>query len=228
MSTRASLTLYEEILLLALDDDKGTTEMGGMYVNAMGGAILAELVLVGALVAGKTKKDPVTAVKGVTVDDEILAECLAKVLDEKKPKKAVHWVQKFAGLKDLRNRAARGLVQKRVLAEASDKVLGIFPRTIFPENDPGPEQELRARLKRAVFTSTQDVDARTIVVVAMAQATGMLGKIFDKKKLKERKQRLEKLTSGQVAGAATKEAVEAVQAAVMVAVMVPVITSAAT
>ena len=50
----------------------------------------------------------------------------------------------------------------------------------------------------------------------------MLPKVFDKKKLKGRKQRLEKLTSGQVVGSAVKEAVEAAQAAVMVAAMVPI------
>jgi len=228
MNSRPSLTLYEEILLLALDDDKGTTEIEGMYRNAMGGAILAELVLLGALQAGKTKKDPVTAVKGAVVDDPLLAECLEKVVTQKKDKKAVHWVQKFAGVKDLRNRVARGLVAKGVLSEGKDKVLGIFPRTIFPEHDPGPEQELRTRLNRAIFTATPDVDARTVVIVALANATGMLKKVFDKKKLKDRKKRLEKLTSGQVAGAATKEAVDAVHAAIAVAVMVPVITSAST
>ena len=106
--------------------------------------------------------------------------------------------------------------------------LGYAQTRLFPEHDPGPEQELRARLKRAIFTATPDVDARTVVIVAMANATGMLKKVFDKKKLKDRKKRLEKLTSGQIAGAATKEAVDAVHAAIAVAVMVPVITSAST
>ena len=47
-----------------------------------------------------------------------------------------------------------------------------------------------------------------------------------KKKLKDRKQRLEKLTSGQVAGQATKEVVEAMQAAILVsAVIVPVVVT---
>ena len=64
MSTRPPLPLYEELLLLALDDDKGTTDLEGMYRTAMGGAILAELILLGALKAGATKKDPVTSVKG--------------------------------------------------------------------------------------------------------------------------------------------------------------------
>jgi len=222
MKAQDRLPIYEEILLLALDDDKGTTGMGAMFANAMGGAVLAELAMLGALKVGKDKKAPVTAVAKAPVTDPLLAECLALVAAEKKPKKAVHWVTKFAGLKDLKHRTARQLVDKGVLDETSDKVLGIFPRTIYPESDAGPERELRDRLKKAVFTSTSQVEARTIVVVALAQAAGMLPQIFDKKKLKTRKQRLEKLTSGQVAGAATKEAVEAIQAAMMVAVMVPV------
>ncbi len=223
------LALYEEILLLALDDDKGTTAIDGMHNTAMGGAILAELVLLGALRAGRTKKDPIQPVQGVCVDDPLLAECLEKVLEEKKPKKARHWVQKFAGTKDLRNRVARGLVAKRVLSEERDKVLGIFPRTIFPENDPGPEQELRARLKEAIFTGTSRVEPRTLVVVALADPTGLLKKVFDKKKLKERKERLKKITEGQVVGAATKETVEAIQAAVLVsAIIVPVVITTST
>jgi len=51
----------------------------------------------------------------------------------------------------------------------------------------------------------------------------MLHKIFPKKKLKERKKRLEKLTSGQLVGKATKEAVQAVQAAIMVTVIMPAV-----
>ena len=34
MPARARLTLYEEILLLALDDEKGTGSVAGTYANA--------------------------------------------------------------------------------------------------------------------------------------------------------------------------------------------------
>lgn len=217
------LPLYEEILLLALDDDKGTTGLESTFPMAMGGAMLAELAMAGAVTIGKDKKREVAAVKGGRVEDPLLAECLERIQVEKKTKKAAHWVQKFAGTKDLKNRAARQLVDKGVLKEEGDKVLGIFPRTIYPESDPGPEKELRDRLYWAIFTSARDVEPRTVVVTSLLQGTGMLPKVFDKKKLKSRKQRLEKLTSGQVVGSAAKEAVEAAQAAVAVAAMVPIV-----
>lgn len=226
MRAPTALTLHEEILLLALDDNAGTTGVGSLHANAMGGAILAELVLLGALTIDKDKKKLVNAVPGARVDDAILAECLQLVQEAKRRRKAADWVLKFAGRKDLTNRVARSLVAKGVLGESRDKVLGIFPRTIYPAKNPGPEQELRKRLHHAVFTASSHVDERTAVVVVIANATGLLAKALDKRRLKERKDRLKKLASGQAAGAATREAVEAVQAAIMVATIAS--TTAAT
>jgi hypothetical protein len=221
--TRRPLPIYEEILLLALDDDKGTADGAGFYCKALGGAILAELAMLGAVSIEDDKKKRVIPVRGVRLDDPILAECLALVAKAKKPKKASEWVMKFSGLKDLKNRVARQLVEKGVLTEEIDTVLRIFKRTVFPETDGGPEQELRDRMKKAIFTATTDLEARTIIVIALVQAAGMLDKVFPKRKLKERKKRLEQLTSGQLAGKATKEAVQAVQAAIFVAAIMPAV-----
>ena len=214
------LTLYEEILLLALDDDKGTTGLDSRHDMAMGGAALAELVLLGAVTIDADRKKLVTAAPGVRVADPLLAECLELVRGARRRRRAGQWVQKFAGLKGLKNRVARGLVEKGVLREGRDKVLGLFPRTIFPERDGGPEHDLIARLEHAVFAASPRVDERTLVVAVLADATGLLPRVFDKKKLKGRKQRLKKLADGQPAGAATREAVEAAQAAAAVLVIV--------
>jgi hypothetical protein len=226
--TNRPLPLYEEILLLALDEDKGTTALGSYFANAMGGAILAELAMNGSITIAEDKKKKVTILRGGRLDDPILDECLTLITEAKKPKKASDWVMKFAGLKDLKNRAARQLVTKRVLKEETGSVMKVFKRTIYPEADGGPEKDLRERMKKAVFTSTTQVEARTVVIVALAQAADMLNKVFPKKKLKERKQRLEKLTSGQLAGKATKEAVEAIQAAIVVCAIMPAVIGGAT
>ena len=162
--TSQSLPLYEEILLLALDDEKGTTNMGSYHANAMGGAILAELAMCGAIAISKDKKKRVNLRRNVRLDDPILDECLTLVAKAKKPKKASDWVMKFAGLKDLKNRAARQLVTKGVLTEETGSVMKIFKRTIYPEVDGGPEKDLRERMKKAIFTSTTELEARTVVI----------------------------------------------------------------
>ena len=227
MTTRQPLLLAEEILLLALDDTKGTTAAGSMFVNAMGGAILSELVMMGAVQVAEDKKKTTTAVSGASVADPLHAEALQLIITAKKAKGAAHWVQKFAALKDLRNRTARGLVSRGVLHEETGTVLKIFKRTIFPEADGGPERELMARLEAAIFADSPTVAQRTVVIIALARAAGMLEGAFDKKRLKGRKDRLEKLTSGELVGEATAEVIAAIRTAVMVATMVPVITATA-
>lgn len=217
------LPLYEEILLLALDDGAGTTTQTGFYTNAMGGAILAELAMTGSISIDDDKKKKVTLSRRGSLGDPILDECLTMIGAAKKPKKASEWVMKFSGVKDLKNRAARQLVTKGVLAEETDTVLMIFKRTIYPEVDGGPEKDLRERMKKAIFTATTNLEARTVVIIALAQAAGMLNKVFPQKKLKERKKRLEQLSSGQLAGKATREAVQGVQAAIMVTAIMPAV-----
>ena len=219
-----TLPMHEEILLLALDDDKGTTSMDSMFTNAMGGAILAELVMSKAIAISRDKKRLVTILAPGSTGDAIMDECLAKIREEKKTKKASHWVSKFARLKDLKNRTARNLVTKGVLSEGQDKVLGLFKRTIFPEATSGPEEELRQRLHQAIFTDSMESDARTVVVIALTNACQMLPGLFDKKELKGRKDRVKQLCNGEVVGQATKEVIEEIQMAIILTtVIIPVV-----
>jgi Golgi phosphoprotein 3 len=227
MNTR-DLKLYEEILLLALDDDAGTIEIGSQYNHAMAGAILAELLLDGALKIEEDGKKKLVrpGARAGTLADPILGEALGKVLESSKPKQAKDWVMKFAGLKHLKNRAARQLVARGVLAEETDQVLLLFRRTVFPERDGGPEAAVRARLERAVFSDADEVDPRTTVILALLKASSMLNKVLGKRRVKERKERIDAIINGDVAGKATREAIQAMQAAVMVCTVVPVIVAA--
>lgn len=223
--TSRNLKLYEEILLLALDDDAGTIEMSTHYTYAMSGAILAELAMSGAVTIADGKKTTVTLGAGATTQtDPILSEALAMVRDAKKPKQAKEWVLKFAGIKDLRTRAAGQLVARGILAREQDPVLIIFSRTVYPERDGGPERELRQRLHDAVFTDTADVAPRTVVILALLlKSTNMLNKVLGKGRVKERKERIEALTSGELVGRAAKEAVQGMTAAIVCCAVMPAV-----
>ena len=106
-------------------------------------------------------------------------------------------------------------------------MLLIFKRKVYPEVDPKPERELIERLRQAVFTYTNELDPHTVVLAALAHGSGILKVVFDKKKLKARKKRLEQLTKGNVAGKATKEAIEAMQAAVVAAMVATTVVTTA-
>ncbi len=78
-------------------------------------------------------------------------------------------------------------------------------------------------MKKAIFGEEKDLDPHTVVLVSLANGADLLRLVFDRRELMGRKDRIEKLVSGELTGKATKEAIEAMQAAVMVAVIMPAI-----
>jgi hypothetical protein len=221
------LYLHEQLMLLALRDEKGTIESkADMYQYALGGALLSELLLAGCVRLGEDKKKRIELVQPKTFSDPVLDECLNLIAASKRRRTAVDWVSRFADLKKLKERVAQGLSRRGILKESEDKVLLIFTRKIYPTIDPRPEKRLIEQLRKAIFTETARLDPRTAVLLSLADGTGMLPIHFDKKKLKSRKRRIDQITKSEAVGAAAREAVEAAQAAVAaVAVMIATTTA---
>ena len=227
MNDRPELWLQEEVLLLALKDDKGTPH-SSMYSIAMGGAMLAELLLSERLVLEeKPRKKPLKPGKKpaylVAVDnpkqlaDPVLDECLHRVVTSKKARSPQEWVTRFGQLKDLKRRVAVGLCRKGILREREDRILVLFRRTAYPTLDGAPERRVVDRLQEAVAGDSMELDARTAVLVALANGTGILKHVLGKDLMKQRKDRIKEIGEGDIVGEATKAAVEAAQAAVIAA-----------
>lgn len=223
----SSLFLHEEILLLALRDEEGTASMVSQHGIAMGGAILAELLLNGRVEPEEGRRKLINLLSREPLGDPVLDECLDRIADAKRRASATAWVQRFANLSKLHHRTAEGLCDKRVLRADEKTVLLIFRRKVYPELNPLPEKRLIERLRKAIFTDSSTVDPRTTVLVSLAHAVDLLRIPFSAKSLRSRKQRIKKLCNGELAGRATREAVEAMQAAIMVTCILPAVTTAA-
>ncbi len=227
METKSELFLHEEIMLLALRDREGTVASGTHYQYAIGGAVLAELLLQGRInVEQKKKKTFARVVDSTPVGEPLIDDCLARIAGAKKPAQLQTWVSKFASVKNLKNRVASQLARRAILRTDEDKVLGIFTRKVYPEVDPGPERQLIAGLHEAIFSDGGEVDPRTVVLLSLAHSADLLKLVFDKKGLKGRKKRIEQVINGEMTGQATKEAIQAMQAAVMVACIMPAVFAA--
>ena len=226
---RPDLYLHEQVLLLALRDEKGTVESrAGWYSLAMGGAILSELLLAGRIAVSEGKKDLVDLTDPAPLHEPQLDECLDLVANAKRRRSATRWVQKFAGLKRLRHRIAEGLCRRGILKDSEDRILLLFTRKAYPTVDPGPERRLLEALREAIFGDSDHVDPRTTILASVADATGLLRPHFGKKELKAAKPRLEQLANGDLASAATRAAVQAAVVAAMAAVSTAVTISTAT
>lgn len=216
-------------MLLALRNDRGTVAGGVMYQQAAGGAILAELMLQGRV---RTATEG-SSVYGVVEDskpigDPVLDECLKKMATANRRTKLQTWVQRFASTKQLKHRVAAGLVDRGILREREDPVLLFFSRRVYPEFDPFHEQRIVERVREAIFSDDGTVDPRTTVLIALAHHAGLLKANLDRKRLKTRKKRIDSIIKGDAVGRATKQAIEAVQAAVMVAAVMPAVIASTT
>jgi Golgi phosphoprotein 3 len=223
------LYLHEEIMLLALRDREGTVASGIYCDYALGGAVLAELLLQKRAVVDQEKKKKFLRLTDATpFGDPVMDECIQKVKSTKRRAQLQTWVSRFAGVKKLKHRVAEQLCRRGILRTDEDKVLLFFSRKLYPEINPEPERNIMKRLNDAIFGDSEDVDPHTVVVLSLANSANILKVNFDKKELKARKKRIEQVAEGEMTGKATKEAIEAMQAAVMVAVIVPTIIASTT
>jgi hypothetical protein len=218
------LGLHEEVMLLALRNDRGTIAGGTMYAQAAGGAILAELLLRGRITAVPDGRSTYAQITNASpVGDGVLDECLAKMHAATRRKKLQTWVGKFAGVKGLKHRVAMGLAEKGILREDEQHLLLLFSRRVYPERDSTVERAIVDRLQQAILSDEATVDPRTTVLLALAHHSGLLKANLDRRMLKTRRARIEAIIKGDAIGKATKEAIQAVQTAVMMATVMPVI-----
>ena len=223
------LLLHHEVMLLALREQEGTV-IGAMYPYAIAGAMLSELALQKRVMISNDKKQLVSIstdkAPSVAASSPLLNEVIEMIGSAKRPKGAKEWVTKVAMMKDLKQRVARELCDLKVLKEGEDKVLWIFPRKIYPELAAKFEREIKDRMSKLMFGQTTKHDERTTLLVSLAKHAGLLPYNFDKERLKRNKDRIEKVASGDMfATRATKDAIIAVQTAIMVATMMPAIAA---
>lgn len=212
------LRLHEELLLIALHDDKGTIHhQAGMYQCALAAAILAELLLAERITVEDDRKRMVNVTSTRPIGDPLLDECLTRIETAKRRQRLQAWVQRVANTRQLRQRIAVGLCQRGVLREDEDRILWLFRRKLFPQRDPRHEKRIIERLRRAIFTETRTVAPRTAVLIALANGSGLLRIPFDRRELRARKQRLQRITEGQLLGRAMRDAIQAIQMVIIAA-----------
>jgi hypothetical protein len=214
MTTPEPLWLHEEILLLALRDKEGTFASGGWHRHALGGAILAELLLAQRIRQNPAdRKKRVEALSPKPLGEPFLDEGLERIRAARRPASLATWVERFAGWKELPHRIAKRLCERGILRADQRKILLLFRQRIYPEVKPEPERRLIDRLNRALFASGTDVEARTVALVSLAYPAGLLRSAFDKRALKRQRALLEMFLEREPAGRALREAIRNAEAA---------------
>jgi hypothetical protein len=218
------LFLYEEIMLLALRDDTGTL-LADYIEYSVAGAVAAELLLLDKIKVNDDKHKTIQVLNNHKLGDPIIDECL-DLLD--KPSKTLRLqdvVSKFANLKELRHKVARQLCRRGIVKEDEQKILFIFTKKTYPEINPQPERDIINKMEAVMFHQNNDIEPRTLVLIALADSAKLLTKNFDKDRLKTHEDRIKRLVKGEIAGTVSKEVVAACETAVLITVIMPAMMS---
>ena len=213
--------IAEDLLLLLLDDAKGTVSTWGKTDAVLGGAVLAELAVTGLVTVDEHKSiwrtDKVHAAQGAPADlDPVLAGALATIAET--DRKASALVGKIG--KGLEGRLAAGLAERGMVERRDGKLLGLIPRTTWPAADRTHEDDVRRTITACLVDGAQP-DERTGALIALLGAIDQAhsavtpGTTTKKRALEKR---AKEIAEGQWAAKAVKDAVDAATAAMIGAV----------
>ncbi len=204
-------SLSEEILLLALDDEKGHVGMGVCITldTALAGAQLLDLAIAKRITIEDKRVIPL---HGPPLEDPVLAAALARIREENEPKKAEKIIPKLT--KGLRKRLLAQLVEKGLVREDERKVLGFISKNRYPEANGAVEDELRRRLRDVILVE-RTPDERTAALAAVIQAADLESLIMNRQERKASKQRLKELAEREVFSPAIRHAIAWVNASAM-------------
>ncbi|WP_433436065.1 GOLPH3/VPS74 family protein [Nonomuraea sp. CA-141351] len=197
-----TVTIAEEVLLLAYSEDGMPLITWTQLDPALAGAILAELAIRGRV---ELSDEKVTLKDASPLGDAELDAALARIASESTDGKPVWWIQQLRSA-ELRGRLLSRLAESGVLSEQREKAI-IFTTTRWPETDPSVKGEVRDRVHSVLAGA--DPDARTAALIAIAHAAKLDRRVFPEAS----EQRINEIVTGAWAGDAVARTVISLQAA---------------
>lgn len=195
------LTLYEELMLLALDDKEGVVVPHAREPLKMGlaSAILTELTL-----RGKLRTDAqfnLIIANPTPTGDALLDRALESIrMLPAQPQPATHWIETLArGMRDLEDQVIQRLVQRGALRVEESRRMLFFKESRFPQGASGFEEGIRRRLRDVVIGGTSP-DERTLALIGLVKMTNLIEVVFPYTEWEQARRRIDELTSPQAAG----------------------------
>lgn len=172
------LTVYEQLFLLAIDEEKGNFLAFTKKTIPFGlaGAILAELALQGAICLNE--KHRLEIANPAQVSDELLKEVIQEIQTAEKPRKLSFWVTQLKERpKKLRTRVGESMAEKNLVLNDESRFHWPAQNAELAENGVQDKFNQKIPLRAAVFAS-EDPDPRSLALLNIVNACGLLGLVF--------------------------------------------------
>jgi hypothetical protein len=211
-----ALTFAEEILLLLLDDERGTLIPipDASLKCAMSGAALMDLALLNRVDSDLHK---LFVVDASPTGNPILDPSLAKLAAGPQDRDSKYWVQTLAADgDDIRETALLSLVNAGILRRQDEKFLWVFATRRYPAVDGKADREVKLRLM-GVLLADEIPDPHDIALLCLADACGIFDELLGDRELESARPRIEQVRKMDLIGQAISKALWDIQASIAIA-----------
>lgn len=214
----SSLTILEEFLLLALDDEAG--QFYGFARSTLDcatvGAVLMDLTLRGKLDNDLKDLFIVDALPtgDVILDPVLQTMSLAPVVT---PHPITYWLRQLMDEGEaLREKALQRLVERNILKREDKKILWVFGSRSYPMQDDKEVREVKLRILGVILKD--DIPSpHDMMLTALAQACGLFRHMLSAHELDNATPRIEIVAKMDLIGQAVAKAVVEIEAAIAMA-----------
>lgn len=183
------LTIFEELFLLSIHEDKGTVIASSAHglQHGLAGGILVELSILGKIQISENHR--LGVVDATPVGDEVLDEAIEIIQKSEKDRKFGYWIDEFSQKPEkLRKRIAERLVQKGVVEQEDDHLVWVVPGPDTPDLEASTKYVIKHRL-RSVVLAGEEAQLRDIALLNLIKYCGLTFLVFlrDERKLAGRR-----------------------------------------
>jgi hypothetical protein len=172
------LTLYEELLLLSIHEDKGI--FIGSTIDPLKpglvGAILAELALTGKICLTNNRR--LQLAESTPTDDPLLDGVLTVLKNSDKERKFGYWINVLNPKPEkLRKQITKSMIDKGIITQEDDRLLWVVPSPFHPEIKASTKYSVIKHL-RGIVLAREEANPPTIAFLSLVSACGLLDLVF--------------------------------------------------
>lgn len=205
------LSIAEEIVLLALDDETGklSTRLPVHSLrNAVSGALLMDLAFENRIDTDLHRLIVIDAAPlGAPVQDDVLAQ----IASDEEERETGHWVNLFAGeYEALQPRLLDRLVARGILSQREGRLSWLIGVRRYPTVDDRPQRDVKQRITDTLVSEVIP-HPRDIAIICLADACGLWRSVIDERELADAKPRIEQIVKMDLIGQSVTRTIRELQ-----------------
>ena len=205
------LTISEEIILLALDDETGklsTPLPVHSLRNAVSGAVLMDLAFCDRI---DTDLHRLTVIDSAPLGEPVLDHVLSRIVADEEERETGHWVNLLAGdYEALQPQLLDRLVARGILSQREGRLSWIVGVRRYPTVDDRPQRDVKGRIMDTLQSKVIP-DPRDIAIICLADACALWRSMIHAQELADVTPRIEQIVKMDLIGRSVTRTIRELQ-----------------